>query len=928
MQATAECSDVQDKPAAGVPTVQAFLAPYRVERGQPHTHTTLGRCAGAFYLPAAQHDAFLDVYRAAVERGDDALSVTERHRHIGPVVVDLDLRYDPDASEQVALLAARDSSAAAGPSSAAAWRPRRRHGDAEVRALVEIYARHIASYVCAPSDGFDAVVLEKPGATAYKGAIKDGLHLVFPEVVTPPAVQHLIRRAALPEIAEVVRGFGAQNRVDDVVDEAVVERNNWMMHGSRKPGGEAYDVTRVFRWAPAAGLVETWSAAASGGTPLAAAGALVSRLSIRNKYAETPTRADRAEEVDAFVSAQEVQRQRRELFARSPAAAAAGGSAPHQAEARAPDDEFQMAVKLVGLLSKERAETYADWIRVGFCLHNIDHRLLDAWVTFSQRSDKFLDGECPRYWASMGRGALGMGSLRMWARQDAPEQFQAMLRCDLRSLIMDSLNATHTAVAAVVYHMYRYQYACASIRYKTWYEYRGHRWHECDSAVTLRQRISSEVFQEYNAIIMGLRARIADAGSDSEQQSLVVTCKRIDAVALRLKTTAFKENVVKECAELFYAEGFESRLDANPSLIGFENGVYDLDDGEFRDGRPDDYLSFSTGIHYVPYRDDHPRAPELHDYFAKVHPDPAIRDYVLKTFASCLSGTVREERFHVWTGSGSNSKSVAVSLFEKSFGPQYCCKLPVSLLTQKRVQSSAATPEIARARGRRFAVLQEPSEDEKLNVGLMKELSGGDTIMTRELFKAPVEWKPQFKLVLCCNQLPNVPSTDGGTWRRIRVVEWGSKFCDNPDPADPRQFALDPALPAKLNLWREVFIAYLIDRVYPAYLRDRAPEPEDVLRCTREYQRNNDVLADFSDACVERGDPAQDAFTVSTAWRVYREWAREERVGVRIVKADVKAYLDRTLQRSQMVSGHPTWRGFRVGTRRDGGGGAALDALE
>ena len=45
-------------------------------------------------------------------------------------------------------------------------------------------------------------------------------------------------------------------------------------------------------------------------------------------------------------------------------------------------------------------------------------------------------------------------------------------------------------------------------------------------------------------------------------------------------------------------------------------------------------------------------------------------------------------------------------------------------------------------------VLQEPSEDEKMNIGFMKELTGGDRIIARGLFQDPIEFKPQFHMIL------------------------------------------------------------------------------------------------------------------------------------------------------------------------------------
>ena len=41
-----------------------------------------------------------------------------------------------------------------------------------------------------------------------------------------------------------------------------------------------------------------------------------------------------------------------------------------------------------------------------------------------------------------------------------------------------------------------------------------------------------------------------------------------------------------------------------PNLLSFKNGVYDLDDLTFRDGRPEDFITLSMGIDYA-YHNTH-----------------------------------------------------------------------------------------------------------------------------------------------------------------------------------------------------------------------------------------------------------------------------------------------------------------------------------
>ena len=69
--------------------------------------------------------------------------------------------------------------------------------------------------------------------------------------------------------------------------------------------------------------------------------------------------------------------------------------------------------------------------------------------------------------------------------------------------------------------------------------------------------------------------------------------------------------------------------------------------------------------------------------------------------------------------------------------------------------------------GVRYAVMQEPTKGDKINEGIMKEITGGDPIQGHALFKDTVTFIPQFKLVVCTNTLFDIKSNDDGTWCKI-----------------------------------------------------------------------------------------------------------------------------------------------------------------
>lgn len=174
---------------------------------------------------------------------------------------------------------------------------------------------------------------------------------------------------------------------------------------------------------------------------------------------------------------------------------------------------------------------------------------------------------------------------------------------------------------------------------------------------------------------------------------------------------------------------------------------------EFREGRPEDYITLSTGINYNPYDFRNPQVKQVERLVREIQTDPDIRDYFWTYLASILSGQINQQHFKILTGSGGNGKSLIMDIFTKALG-NYSAVLPIALLTQRRNASNAAPLELCRTKGRRFCVLQEPEDDVRINVGLMKELTGGDKIVSRDLFSPIVEFKPQFKLALICNRLP------------------------------------------------------------------------------------------------------------------------------------------------------------------------------
>ena len=147
--------------------------------------------------------------------------------------------------------------------------------------------------------------------------------------------------------------------------------------------------------------------------------------------------------------------------------------------------------------------------------------------------------------------------------------------------------------------------------------------------------------------------------------------KVLHDIQQKLFTAGFKDSVMKESVGLFYEEEFSQKLNANPYLIGFANGVLNLREeyldsegriglrAEFREGRPEDYISFMAGrwlpkqcdpLEFVEYDPDNPLNAEIDDFMTKVFLRAELRAYMWRKLASCLEGTNREQRYDTWIG--------------------------------------------------------------------------------------------------------------------------------------------------------------------------------------------------------------------------------------------------------------------------------------
>ena len=375
----------------------------------------------------------------------------------------------------------------------------------------------------------------------------------------------------------------------------------------------------------------------------------------------------------------------------------------------------------------------------------------------------------------------------------------------------------------------------------------------------------------------------------------------------KLYNSGFKDSVMKECVGLFYEEGFEQMLNTNPFRIGCANGVIHLDaikanpnrPGEmmpmdkekgdpynfFQQGVPEDYITFQAGndmpeyepIPYIEYDPTDPIQIEIDDFFSKLFPRPELKHWVFKLLASCLEGKNREQCYYTFQGVGGNGKSKLVELMIMTFG-DYQSSLQSTALTRKRPESGAANPDIMSIKNKRFIYMQEPDDREPLNTSRMKQFSGEDAVEARGLFQDQERFKISGKLFMMCNTLPTINSMDRGTWRRVRLIPFESKFVNPGDKelGQPNVFLKDMNLNSKLKKWRIPFFSKLVHIYLTQYaVSDNGtlePAPEIVMNESLKYRETFDSYAKFRYGRIRVDRDSDEQCSIADIWRSYRYW--------------------------------------------------------
>lgn len=326
------------------------------------------------------------------------------------------------------------------------------------------------------------------------------------------------------------------------------------------------------------------------------------------------------------------------------------------------------------------------------------------------------------------------------------------------------------------------------------------------------------------------------------------------------------------------ARAFEA-LDADPLAVACENGVlrFRVDPGD-----PSEGMSPMSDVQLVPHERDQlitkimpvaydpgASAPQFQIFLRRIQPDPDLRGFLQRWFGLSLTALTGEQKLVFLHGMGANGKSVLVDLMARMMG-EYSSTAKIESLTGKNRRGGGdATPDLVPLMGARMVRASEPEEGERLQEGIIKELTGGEPILIRALHSDFIETRPVFKLTISGNHKPEIRGQDDGIWRRVLLVPFDVQI-----PKEER----DKHLGEKLWAERSGILNWMVEGLL-SYLEGGLREPAAVMDATAEYREESDPLGHFlMDACVVTGD-AGDSEMARDLVMAFNFWMDERGAG-------------------------------------------------
>lgn len=303
-----------------------------------------------------------------------------------------------------------------------------------------------------------------------------------------------------------------------------------------------------------------------------------------------------------------------------------------------------------------------------------------------------------------------------------------------------------------------------------------------------------------------------------------------------LSCTNFLINIIKYYSSFEYDKEFNDKINKSPYEIPIKNGYkINLKDKTIIKRTRNDLFSFELD---VKLSSDKNKIEKANNFLKSImNNNDEMYVYIKRFSGYIMSGDISQREFFIMYGSGCNGKSSYINIIERIMKKYYASISDTVIMKDER-RAARATPELISLITARVAVINESNEDEMLNSGRIKSLTGNDTITARGLYEKEVQFKTQSKIILLTNKKPLFDISDKGMTDRLRLIPFENIFQKNKENTD--------IVNDLLNNYLDEFFTIFIDGAYE-YFNEGLSSPKILNDAMRAYYTELDNVILFID---------------------------------------------------------------------------------
>jgi P4 family phage/plasmid primase-like protien len=340
--------------------------------------------------------------------------------------------------------------------------------------------------------------------------------------------------------------------------------------------------------------------------------------------------------------------------------------------------------------------------------------------------------------------------------------------------------------------------------------------------------------------------------------------------------------------------------DRDPYLLAVENGVVDLRTAKLIPALPDQRITRCAGAAYDPSA----ATPKFLNFLQQVQPDAEVREYLQLLAGYCAVGRSNEQEFYSFVGPGANGKGTYMGLLMDALG-KYAVKGPQSLLSEQ--SPDKPRNDVAALAGARLVSISETPENLRLDVAMIKAITGDDLLTARFLHREFFQFRPCFTPILDTNHAPRPRDPGNAIWRRLVIVPWSVVIPKHQQDKQLRSLLLDE-LPGILN-W--------IVQGAKKYLEGGLTSPRKIAEATRYLRNSCDDIGNWMDSCVELGPQYRGQSSV--LYQNFLTWSAAEGITNTVSQVAFSNNLEeRGFVSKKGNGGKSMWLGLRLRTSNEG----------